>query len=75
MILGIKLMSKCNNIHIILSKSQLHDICATETIFEKSHRNFLIFSRGKKVPREKIPIWQNGKKFPWEKFPTGKNKY
>ena len=34
-----------------------------------------IFSRGKKVPRGKIPIWQNGKKFPWEKFPTGKNKY
>ena len=31
-----------------------------------------IFSRGKKVPREKIPIWRNGKNFPWEKFPTGK---
>ena len=31
-----------------------------------------IFPVGKKVPREKNPIWQNGKKFPWEKFPTGK---
>ena len=27
-----------------------------------------IFSRGKKVPQEIIPIWQNGKNFPREKI-------
>ena len=64
-------MSKCNNIHIILSRSQLHDICATETIFEKSHRNFFPWekkSRGKKFPSGKMGKNSHGKNFPREKI-------
>ena len=49
---------------MILSRSQLHDICATETIFEKSHRNFF--------PWEKSPAGKNSHLAKWEKFPMGK---
>ena len=74
---GILLMSKCNNIHIIIFGTQLHEICAVETIFEKSLRNFFSWE---KIPPEKIPVGKKSDpakmvKISRGKFPTGKYKH
>ena len=55
----------CNNVQNTI----ICEICAADTIFEKSHRHFFTWE---KIPPEKIPLGKNPIRKKWETFPMGK---